>query len=97
VSGSIRRTSTEGSGKPTAPSMRAEKGNEQDNAIPTSVMPYRSSNTFPEESSVHADFVGVGSAAEPEMLSRRCLGEIACFDALWISDGNVGKVDSKRV
>lgn len=97
VSGSTRRTSTDGKGKPTEPSIRVENGRAQESAIPTSVMPYLSSKTFPEERSVQACLVGVGRAAEPEMLSLKVLGEIASFAAACMSKGNEGKVERRRV
>lgn len=53
--------------------------------MPTSVMPYRSSKTFPDVISDHAFFVGVGRAAEPEMFKRRFFCEVACATAAFNS------------
>lgn len=46
---------------------------------------------------VHFVFVGVGRAAEPEMLRRRFDGEIPCLAACWISGGRVVKDVIRRL
>ena len=90
MSGFTRRAETEGRGQPTEPSMRSESWRPQESAMPTSVMPKRSSRMLPLERSVQACLVGVGRAAEPEMLRRRCLRWIACLVAVWSSGERVG-------
>ena len=94
---STRRTSTVGRAQPTLPSTRSEGERPQDRAMPTSVMPYRSRRTFPLLRSVHFFLVGVGRAAEPEMLRRRFEGDMPSLAAACFSGERSLNAASKRL
>src|SRR5271156_1375163 len=63
----IRRTVTPGNAHPTLPSILFSASNPLLNAIPTSVIPYRSSNTTPPEICSHFRLIGEGNAADPQI------------------------------
>ncbi len=97
VSLSTSRACTKGNGHPTLPSTLSWESKPQLRAMPTSVIPYRSSRMLPPLSSVHAFFIGVGSADEPDMFNRRFLGANACLVAPCIGGDNFSWEPRKRL
>ena len=66
----IRRTLTPGNAHPTLPSIRFSGSYPFDNAIPISVIPYRSSNTTPPVKFSHFRLMGEGKADDPQIWRR---------------------------